>query len=466
LRLNKRYTYFYTSIMKIASKIVPVVLGLCLIISACQKAKLNKYDKESLGLKAIKNAEGEIMLEWTPVASSEFVRYEIYRAAKDSFDLTKNTKQIIGTVTDKDISTFNLADNFVATDSLITSGNQFYKVAAVLKDRKVLSKSLTTNANWLLAMPSGGISLAYQNHDDIFIISNNSFQPFTNYIFNTNTNSVQKQDSWPFENLPNTSNILDGIINIGTNAAGAQVIIEPSTTSNSAIVLYKATERSMINKFDLAGVNFIYGVKMIKGVIYALVQTNSGQKLIATFSGTNGSLLSSTFLNSSNLSSPKLEVSEDGTTIVIYENSSFSNIPQLFSYVNNTLSYVSTLVGNQANSGEDIAISSDGNTIIRAGTNSIYNRNGTRIAQFTAGSNFNAAVFILSDESKFIYSNGSGSITLRNCSDASLIKVINTGLNPTTTFNIFPIVVKDKLLVMASIFDGGQSTNILKQVNY
>jgi hypothetical protein len=451
--------------MKIIRKIVPIVLGIGLIFGACQKATLDKYPKESLELKSVPNIQGGSSLEWTPVKSSDFVRYEIFRSSSDSFDVVKGINQIIGTVTDKDITTFALDNEIVVTDSLITSAKQYYKVAAVLKDRKVVSKAINSLSDWLIAMPSGTISLAFNNHQDMYLSSNTGFVQ-ADYVLNTTSRTAQKLDSWPFDHSPFNGSTLESIITMGTKADGSQVILEAASNSSSTIKFYSASDRSFTNQITLAGVSFVYGALLINGVIYAVVQDFSGSERLGTYSSINGSQITTIALSSSSIFTPTMQISADGSTIVIFDKNSFGGSPELYHYQNNNFNYITTLTALFATSGENIAISKDGNTIIRGNSGVIYDRTGTIKGQITNATGFGSRVMILEDDARFIYFDGQSKITLRSCNDGKVIKTINTGLSAATSFNLIPVLVKEKLLIMATLFNGTQSSSILKQINY
>jgi hypothetical protein len=432
------------------------------IFAACNKAPLDKYSKESITLTSRVLSDNETILEWPAVRSSDFIRYEIFRSLNDSFDIVKGIDKIVSTSTDRDLNSFVIDDDEIFTDSLITSANQFYKVAAVLKDRKIASNALPVSSNWLLAMPSGTLDLAYNSSDHMLLTVSSAFQQQF-YSYNLSTKQISEEPIWPFENGAN-GQAADNKIRIGTEASGTPVIIEPSSLQSSSVSLYNPSTYEKLKSVALNSVLSIYTAEILNGIIYALYIDNAGNNRLGLFNSTNGSYISSTVLAGSAQTNLTFQVSRDGETIVVYSNNSFSGTPELYRRTNNAINYLTPLAGSSTLNNDDIYLSNDGNTIVRTGNNTVYDKQGNTKGQFTQNSGFNVKAFMLSDNQRFIYFDGTGNFSLRSCADASLIKKIKTDINPSLNFNPQAILVKDKLYIMITSFNGTNTSSTFKQI--
>ena len=131
--------------MKTSAKLILLFISSIFIFSSCKKLDENSYPKDSivLSLTAVNGAE---LLSWTKVNASDFKRYEIYASNKDNIDIIKSTDKLIGTVTDLEKTTFTPIDA-LSDSSTILSSKTYFKVAAVLQDRKLSSNVISKNSD-------------------------------------------------------------------------------------------------------------------------------------------------------------------------------------------------------------------------------------------------------------------------------------------------------------------------------
>jgi hypothetical protein len=150
--------------------------------------------------------------------------------------------------------------------------------------------------------------------------------------------------------------------------------------------------------------------------------------------------------------SPNITVSNDGKTIIVHHTQFNIITPQVYQYSNGVFTYISSLNSNSNTSFfEDISMSSDASTILRAPARKIYNFDGTIKTDLDITTGGAPRGFILSDNKRFIFFDGFTGFSLRNCSDGSLIKEIGVPFTQDNINALTPMVINDKLYVYAFV---------------
>jgi hypothetical protein len=435
-------------------------------ISACVKSPTDKYVKESLNLEFKPNTNGTSTLYWSLVNDKELLHYEIFCADNDTFGVHNSTGNIIGVVKDRNVTSFDLSEADIQADTVKCPAKHYYKVAAVYKDRKVVSKTLEGPKAYLLAMRSGDITLAFDQHPVMYFRTTTNLGGMQANRINLETGAFIKNFNWPFARTLNSGN-MQPFYCLGTSAQGEVLLAEHSSSPVNVIKFYNPENSQYIREIPLFGMSTVYNIRLVNGVIFAAANSSNQQLHLYSIDAATGNTIGSIPISAS-ISSPRITVSNDGQTIIIHSTQISSSTPQVFQYQNGMFNILGSLpFTSNTNNIEDLSLSSDAGTILRAPARKIYNKNGTLKAQIDVVIGTIPKSFVLSDNARFIFYDGIESFSLRNCTDGSLIKEISIPFKKANLISVKPIVIKDKLYVLGQVFiNQGNSVAITKAVLY
>jgi hypothetical protein len=433
-------------------KIILTLTAFTLGIGGCVKSPSDKYVKESLELKFTPNSNGTHTLEWSLVNTTELLQYEIYHADNDTFGVHTSSRNIIGTVKDRNVTSFDLSNADIQADSMVCPKKHYYKVAAVFKDRKIVSKTMEGPPAYLAAMPFGNVVLSFNNHPNIYLRSgtNSSGTNFKTHRLNVESGAFNRNINWPFLRAL-TSSSMQSAFSLGASASGQLELAEQTINPVNFIRFYNPDNAQFIREIPLNDISSVNNLKLINGVIFAIANSSNSQLQLYAINSATGSTIGSIPITGTQYS-PHITVSSDGKTIIIHHTQFNILTPQIYQYNNGIFTNIGILKSNTNSSFfEDISMSSDASIILRAPGRKIYNLDGTTKVDLDITTGGAPRGFVLSDNKRFIFFDGFTGFSLRNCGDGSLIKEIGVPFTQDNINALTPMVINDKLYVSASV---------------
>jgi hypothetical protein len=414
-----------------------------LAIGSCNKTDLSKYNKDSLTLKVVNNLAGDPVLSWDQVATSDFVKYEIYFSGKPDIDITNNTAGLLATIADKDINTFEIPSFLPTIDSANANatGKIYFKVAAVLANRKLASNALEQQRASIFSSQSATLAVALPELNTVFFNENNFGTQSVNVDLNTGSTSTI---TWPFVINPFFGGaVIKNTIRGGTNAAGEVEATEipnqgAGGLSDNIVRIYSANDFSLIKTFSANLLSTLYGGKMQAGKIFIIGQNLSGNPELQVYDR-NSSALVSQFPLPNWGSQYALAVSNDASRVYVVD------IIQSTCY---SLSYnTTTNVFTQTASNASLALTSlasitatpDGEYMMEGSTGKVFNKQLQEVASVANISQSTGLAPIISsvgNGSNFIHCPGNNNVSLYATNTAQKIKstTIAKGINAATAF--------------------------------
>jgi hypothetical protein len=424
------------------NKILNIVFTLFVMLigfGACKKTNISSFAKDAISLK--KDLVNTSNITWDKVNTSDFKKYEIFASGKSSIDIT-SPKNLIATISDMDINTFDISSIFI--DSLPAGGKIYFKVAAVLSERKIGSNTINETGSiifssnlytYINTIPELNKIILYNGTLGKYV----SFDPETGVI----------------SSLQNNLFGFNGEVIYGKNENGQIRIIN---YSGGVINICNLETNTIERSFNISG-NQLYSYALVNGfLILHTYSSASNQFIVEVRRCTDFSLISTFSLMAGN--SVRFLPSGDNTRFVAIPNSNF-DYGQLFSI--NSSGDVASLGASTVNSfsGSPFAINQNGTMMIIGNQGAIYNSSMQLISNLGASSS--STNFTFSQNDNLIAASESNIIAVYDANSLQKIKTINFN-NLNSTFQIFgatPKYIKNQLYVVAQAFSNISSTQSL-----
>jgi hypothetical protein len=425
--------------------ILLTVFSLSVLIVSCKKTSVDKYPKDNLKL-SIDSSTGTYDIKWEKVYTSDFKKYEVYASSKIDVDITNNLK-LVATINDADVTSFNIGN--VILDSMQSGSKIYFKVAAVLSDRKIGSNTLVTNSPILFSGSNFAYLSSIPELNKIVLIDNTSF-PNNVVLFDVQSLTAKY--------IPNDIMFPNSVINYGKNANGNYRAITLNGTEFKIINI----ETSVVDHSYLFGNgNNIDAFALVNGFILINYYSNSlNQYIVEVRKESDFSLVSNFSIQNGTAS--QFFLSSDNSTFVAFNNFGYSS---MFSISNTGL--VNLLGSNSLNSSGNIAISPNGSKMVAGAQGQIYNTAMTLIASLTSNSSFGNFSFSQTLNTIAASDVISNAIIIFDANNFQKIKTINlqTGGSASQIFNSVPVFIDNKLYVIGTMFDNvsGAKLVILKK---
>jgi hypothetical protein len=410
--------------MKITKNILFFILAIVICITSCKKIGVGTYSKDGLTLK-LATVSGKQMITWDAVNTSDFKRYEVYASGTNDIDVVKNTDKLVATITSADKNKFEAAS--IILDSNMTGGKIYYKVAAVLTDRKVASNSIEVASDIIFSSSKYSYSSYIPLLNKIFLANNT-----TGTLATLDLNTKQLQEL----GFGST-----GII-AGTNASSG---VEFIFASSSSCQLYNVNDFSLLHNYFYSNLN-ITGSCLVKGFIYlSAYNSQTGTYGIYIYNEADNSYVT---YYPSNDPIQNMVVSLDQKSMCCTSN--FGTAYMFTIGSNGAL----TQTGNtSAFSSAMPVLNKDGSKIILGGSGTVYNKSLSAIGSIN---NF-SSVFSFSDNNNYIAAPSTSitnSVEIFKTSDYSVLSTINFEVpSNLSLFNTIPIFNVNELYVASTLFN-------------
>jgi hypothetical protein len=411
----------------------------------CKKTDVKSYSKDSLKLE-LKTVNGKRVLTWDIVNTSDFKSYEIYASNDSNLDVTKSPTKLIGTITSFDKNTFG-AKSFVIDSIASGASVAYYKVAAVLQDRKIASNTLRATNDILFANSKYSITNYYPKLGRVYF-SNNQTSKTAYYDLAT-------------ESFVTTNAFINmSQVTLGTNANGNPEFI---TNNGGGVSIYDANNLQLLHSYSYNNLS-VYSNTLVKGKIYI-----SGQDFLVSsyviniYDESNNTLTNS--YNTNNVYSNLLASNSQNRLYCIQNFGGFS----LFDIdANGAL----TLQGSTTNIfTSSLPSINDNGTLMWPGSGLIFYNNSFAEVGSVSGTNSFITNVSYSQNNMYIaagsnISQGSGVsvIDAQTFGEVDFIQFENT--SQLTFFNLIPMFYNNNLYIITTVFNNinnSQTNLIIKQ---
>jgi len=423
--------------MKTSTKLILLFISSIIILSGCKKLSENSYPKDSIVL-SLTTINGTELLSWTKVNASDFKRYEIYASSTDNIDVINSTDKLIGTISDFEKTTFVSIDAFSDTDSILTN-KTYFKVAAVLQDRKLSSNVIGKNSDIIFS----GKNLFFEK-----VIPEKGFLYFANNNFNDQIiidleNNSKKNVSFTQSISTSTPYFMDADLNYS--------LLIP--TGSYDFTMYNS-ENLSINK-TVNHTDYFYNFAMHNNHLFAIYYNPStGGNLLGTYLLNGNSISLQYSINTPNSTSANyIFVSNDGTKLYIV----LSNEVAAYNVaMDGKLTYINQqFISSNSNA---LTLNQNGSKFI-AFNGDVYDDQ----LQFKKSIGFsNTGFYCFSqDGSKIVYGNNN-QIEVYDATTLNKIKSIPISFKNLTINSITPFFYNNMLYCSAQGFDN----NTFQQTNF
>jgi hypothetical protein len=428
--------------MKTSAKLILLFISSIFIFSSCKKLDENSYPKDSivLSLTAVNGAE---LLSWTKVNASDFKRYEIYASNKDNIDIIKSTDKLIGTVTDLEKTTFTPIDA-LSDSSTILSSKTYFKVAAVLQDRKLSSNVISKNSDIIFSSKNVFFQKVIPEKGYVYFSDNS----FGNQILINIPNNSRTDFSTSVSVTNNSKYAID-------NNNQCDII---SATGSNTFDLYKAEDLSLHHQVNSS--EYFYNFSINKGFLFAAYYNSSISNYEIGSYTLVGNILSkvSTTSIGSNSSSSTFYISSDGTKLYVAD---FNYVTSYNIAANGQL----TKIGQQFSSSfNNFMFMNNNGTKIISNSGDVYNEQFQM--QKSIGFSNTGMYNFSEDGSKIVFGGNNNKIELYDGNSLNKIKSINVEVKNQTVNGLTPFFYNNELYCIVQAFDNNtfqQSVLIIKK---
>jgi hypothetical protein len=419
---------------------------LILVLASCKKIDTHIYPRESIKLE-LKTVNGQRLLSWDAIKTSDFKKYQIFASSDSNFDINRDAAKIIGEISDAEKTTFAVK-SFILDSLVIGGSSAYYKVAAVLQDRKLPSNVLTTQNDILFASNKFAAVNYFPKLGRIFLQSN--LNGSTSYFdFNTKT----------LTNVGSFLNMTSAVYGTDANNNNELLI----TNNNGSLTIYNANTMTAIKDITFSSSISAFSYALVKGNVYISGQDfSTGSNVIYVYSQADNALLYTYNLN--NMASIMIPTPNQKS---LYTGTNFGNINLYTINANGSLSFQASNSNSSINT--NFAVNNNG-SLFWPGNGVQFFDNTLNIAGTASTAAFLSNVAFSDDNTTIAASaninNGLGVSILDQATfnEVSFIKFENT--QQAIFNNIVPMFYNNDLYIMSTVFNASftnQTLVIVKQ---
>jgi hypothetical protein len=439
LNVKNFFSLFYITIfnlkyiMNFTKYISFLGLLMLLVLSSCKKISTSIYPKDAIKLE-LKTVNGQRILSWEAIKTSDFKKYQIFASSDSNFDVNKDITKIIGEINDAEKTTFGIK-SFIL-DSLVTGGgNAYYKVAAVLQDRKLPSNVLTTTNDILFASNK----YTYVNY----------FPKIGRMFLQNNQTGVTSYFDFNTKKLTNIGSFLNMASAVyGTDANNNPEVL--ATNNSGSLKIYNANTMASITDINYSNNVSVYAMTLVNGNVYVGGQDfSTGSYVIYVYDQTNNALKYS--YNLANIASI-MKSSDNGK--VLYTGTNFGTIDVYAINNDGSLSFQGLVNNTSLNT--NFAVNSTGSLFWPGNSNLFFDKNFNTAGIIPSPSFVTNVAFSENNASVAASLSNNGNIIVSvmdqaTFTESSFIKYENTA--QATISNIVPLYYGNDLYVMSTLFN-------------